>query len=472
MPGYNPNDLSDPLDQAPLAPQPDETQLPAADKKRRLVPMLRSLALGPLANMGANDTIQSRLAPVIQGFLAGAAQPNIAHGGGTDVFRAAFAGMNEPVRRAQLNAQLASQLAQTRHNNAMSDYLDERPVLERGKQDVTKRGQDIRSSDAAHGRDLKETLFTAGEQGKGERQDKTITGQNYRNASNNQVKGLGLGYDIQTDVTKPGGTGIVPMARPVIKPLATDALSQQAKAKVESTQAGTELTKEKTKQLPQLTAVRNRIASADLMRAQTMQDQATLAKLKYNWEFNGIDDKGNPVYLDEDGNKVIPKLMAGMKLSAGEIATANQAAIAKNAADKLMQSIKANAGRMGPLAGRGMNWQQALETLDPSAAKLITDMDILASVLPATHRMRGQGAYKIFHETIGTPAQNPQALLGKIKDIRDMSEEIERINSTKRLPRMPKSRGAGAATGDSAGADKPGMEHWSRDASGNLVRQQ
>lgn len=437
------DDQEDSYPSLPAGVSPEATEMPKPDK-------LTSYSAPPMPR--APKVAQSIHAPMklkdyllagLSGFAAGGAQPNVAHGGGADLMRGAMAGVQTGLglvgskhERENEDAKLAADLeykkAQAQWENTRPDMayyqLKLKQELAGDKNDVTKRGQDLRfqgQSDATNQR--RET---------GNRRIDTSIDQNaWKRAVDTGNLNLRLGSGgFQTGVTQDqianGTAQVAPETDPTKLTVTQQDKHNAALKQVDYMDARTGEIRQRVSMAPQLMKIRERMLGVSLMNAATAQQRVQIARDEYNFNYKGLDENGAPVLVDPDsGERLSPKLIAAQgKPTDSKMAAQADAII--DSGKELSQMVQqlADEGKIGPAMGR---WQQVkgkVGLLDPEVKAVVADLSYLASLQPKLHGARGYAYMEDFKNTIGQIEQKPETILEGITRLMSMAEKIKATN--------------------------------------------
>lgn len=388
----------------------------------------------------------------VQGFADGVSVPNVAAGGGTDLFRGLSYALSQQQgrRMAHEKAQLQHELNQANEakSRATAAWYAARPELEGRKIEnaasvaADKSNQGWRKIDISGRNSDTNAGYKSGMLGVARQNADANAG--YKGtmadvAKTNAVTGanrLAVPFGMKTAGTYDdlkNGARLIPEEYAERSPVVN--------ANVEAKQAGTELTsaktaetKERTSLMPMLAQVRATMAHAAMLGAQSSAERAQIAKNVYGFEYKGEDESGRPVLFDESGNAVSPKALEaagkGEKIPAAMQTKVAQANTIVASGEDLIQAVKqlSEEGKIGPGMGRLQNAKAAVGMLDPEVKSLVTNLKNLASLLPAVHGQRGVMAAKNFEETLGGIEQKPESVIAGIQEIQKMSRQIAKDN--------------------------------------------
>lgn len=412
----------------------------------------------------------------VQGFADASSVPNIAGGGGTDVMRGLSHALNKQQERRTERQKMQLQHEMNQANEArarsMAEWYSARPAIEQRKvenaagvaEDKSKQGW--RKIDIANTNANTNSTYKGGMLGVANRN--ADTNSTYKStmgdvAKTNAVTGsnkLAVPFGLKTSVTYDdlkNGTGLIPAERADRSPVVNANLDSK-EAGTALTTAKTAETKERTSLMPRMMEIRATLARAAMLGAQSSAQRAQIAQDVYGFEYKGEDPDGNPVLLDEAGQRVIPKAleasMKGEKIPASMQTKVAQAHTIVASGEDLIGQINqlASEGKIGPGMGRVQNAKGHFGLLDPEVKALVTNLKNLASLLPAVHGQRGVTAAKSFEETLGGIEQKPESVISGVQEIQKMSRQI--VSDNQRVYHPAGGRAKPAPQGGPSGQGK------------------
>lgn len=446
----------------------------------------------------------------IQGFADASSVPNVAAGGGTDVMRGLSYALNKQQERRTERQKMALQHEMNQANQerarATAAWYSARPELEREKVeskaavDRDKSAQGWRKIDISGKNSDTSANYKSGMLGVAQQNANTNAG--YKGtmadvAKTNAVTGanrLAVPFGMRTTATYDdlkNGARLIPEEYADRSPV-VNANIESKEAGTKLTDAKTDETKARTSLMPQLMQIRATMAHAAMLGAQSSAERAQIAKNEYGFNYKGEDENGQPVLLDEQGNRVIPKALEvsqkGEKIPAQmqtKVAGAHTIVWSATEAKKQIDQLVAE-GRIGPLVGLYEKGKAELGFADDELKALLSNLENLASLQPAVHGFRGVKAAEYLKKATGSINQKPEALKAALDEVAKMSQEIIKDNQkvyhvpgARRMPspKQGQTPTAGAVTmvspdGKSTMQVKPEQVEWYQKRGAKVVNAQ
>lgn len=254
----------------------------------------------------------------------------------------------------------------------------------------------------------------------------------------NQIEALKNGQIVETG----------PDGKQTTRPLTQEELAQNpelaqkfelAKATIAEKNAATELAKARQDEImnpnnPSFKQKADQIA-ANLKMAQQRVSVSLqglgLREREFGMNYYGVDpntgQSPNGTLLDANNHPVGNKFATNVRPTTTARGRAEQTHAIISAGDSLEKLIIDNADVLGPAMGRYGSLTQFAGTTDPRFARLRAALMSYAALHPAAHGARGINAIKAFEDAVGSPIQNPEALLGAIQGFKDTLPALEEV---------------------------------------------
>ena len=375
----------------------------------------------------------------VAGFAAAGAQPNIAHGGGTDVMRGANAGFQtglgiiqgaedraEARRRANADIAQKAMQAYNEGNRPLDAYYSQMARNAKLEEDI--RNHNLQDAGRKSATDTRRELGedSLGLRGAVGRQRNAIGA--YSAAAN----ALGRGLIPANPTAILNGTADAPKAQTDVSQLPIPAQDRHAQAQkmAQFYDARTNQIQQRASMEPDLLRLRQQMAAAAMMNAQSNSQRTQIAKNVFNWNYKGVDEDGNPVVETEDGRVVIPKIEAMQKVPAAMQTKVALENTVENTTQRLAEKVKQleSEGVIGPLSGRASAMGLKVGLDNPEVKGLQVALDNLVQLQVPLHGARGGQMAKMLQESQGGITQSPGNLLAALGEATNMARELRTQN--------------------------------------------